>query len=150
MNKNSTNQLPDEVLLNLSDSEDDYENVLSAYRPIMIIRKGNAEVKNTKKKHLQKEYDNKMRLRNRGLDQRISCKPKSQLKIDKEREVVIPITRLGAGAVFGESDCLQIIGYEFLGDIFAGENGLECLVITEPDLVLAEYERQFLRNMLRN
>ena len=52
MNQKSTNQIPDEVLLNLSDSDDDYGYVRSAYRPIMIIRKGNAEVKNTKKKHL--------------------------------------------------------------------------------------------------
>ena len=51
MNKKE-NKLSDELLLNVSDSEDEFECVQSASRPIMIIRKGNAEVKNTKKKYL--------------------------------------------------------------------------------------------------
>ena len=49
--------------------------------------------------------------------------------IEREQEKEILITRLSTGTVFGESDCLSIIGYEFLGDIYAGKGGLECLVI---------------------
>ena len=48
---------------------------------------------------------------------------------EKEKESEIEITKLSAGAVFGESDCLQILGYEFLGDIYAGKEGLDCLVV---------------------
>ena len=90
-----------------------------------------------------------MRLRGKGHENSRS-KPKSQLTIEKEKETEISITKLTPGSVFGESDCLSIIGYEFLGDIFAGKAGLECLVIPQPDLVLQHFERQILKNLLQN
>ena len=77
-------------------------------------------------------------------------KPKSELQEAREKEKDIEITKLSTGAVFGESDCLQTVGYEFLGDIYAGKEGVDCLVIQQPDLVLAMYERELLRGSLKN
>ena len=109
-------------------------------RPIMIIRKGAAELRNTCKAQLQAEWDKTMKFRNIVKEQ-ARLKPKSQLLQEKENAEHIEITRLVPGTVFGESDCLQIVGFEFLGDIYAGKAGLECLVIPNPDRVLQEYEK---------
>ena len=52
--------------------------------------------------------------------------------------------------MFGESECLEVVGYDFLGDIYAGKEGLDCLVVQHPDLVLAMYERELLKGALKN
>ena len=52
--------------------------------------------------------------------------------------------RLATGSILGESDATESVGIDFLGDIYAEKNGLECLVIEKPDLCLDEYEKKIL------
>ena len=53
------------------------------------------------------------------------------------------ILELRQGEVIGLSDLVQVAGFEYFGDIRA-EDGLECLVVEEPDQVFELYERQLL------
>jgi hypothetical protein len=61
--------------------------------------------------------------------------------------VVHEIIELRHGEVFGHSDLLQVAGFEYFGSIRANE-GLECLVIDNPDHLFELYERQLLRSVL--
>ena len=70
--------------------------------------------------------------------------------IQNESSNEIEIVKLASGAVFGESDCLQTIGYDYLGDIYAGKDGMDCLVVQRPDLVISLFERELLRGTLKN
>ena len=53
--------------------------------------------------------------------------------------------RLATGCVIGESDTLQTVGIEYLGDIYAEQDGLICLTIERPDLCLDNFEVEILR-----
>ena len=48
------------------------------------------------------------------------------------------------GSIIGESDAVSAIGIDFFGDIYAGQEGLECLVIENADIELDEYEKKIL------
>jgi hypothetical protein len=48
-------------------------------------------------------------------------------------ETVDNVYELGVGEVIGDSDMLRYCGIDFFGDIYAGENGLECLVLIAPE-----------------
>ena len=52
------------------------------------------------------------------------------------------------GSIIGESDAVSAIGIDFFGDIYAGQEGLECLVIEQPDIELDEYEKKILQNAM--
>lgn len=56
--------------------------------------------------------------------------------------------RLATGSIMGESDTLQQIGVDFLGDIYAEKNGLICLIIDRPDLCLDAYEIKLLKEVI--
>ena len=111
-----------------ADTEDEdvirYANIKSALRPLMIISQGSAVIKNNERRFLLKEWENRNKHKH-GDDIRPNKSDKELM--NKQRS--IEITKLATGAVFGESDCLQSIGYEFLGDIYAGKEGMDCLVI---------------------
>jgi len=70
--------------------------------------------------------------------------------VEKENSKEIEITKLASGSVFGESDCLRMVGYDFLGDIYAGKDGMDCLVVQEPDLVISLFERDLLKGVLKH
>ena len=55
-----------------------------------------------------------------------------------------------SGDIFGESDLLNIIGVDFLGDIYAGNTGLTCLCIEKPDKIFQLFEVELLREILKN
>ena len=61
-----------------SETESAAEKETRPTRPIMIIRKGNAELRNTCKEQLQAECDKTMRFRSIAKEQ-ARIKPKSQL-----------------------------------------------------------------------
>ena len=52
------------------------------------------------------------------------------------------------GSIIGESDATSSIGIDFFGDIYAGQEGLECLVIENPDIQLDEYEKKILKSVM--
>lgn len=56
--------------------------------------------------------------------------------------------RLATGSIIGESDSLQKVGIEFLGDIYAEQDGLICLIIERPDLYLDAFEIKVLQERL--
>ncbi len=56
--------------------------------------------------------------------------------------------RMTSGSIMGESDTIQSIGIEFFGDIYAEKEGLQCLVIEKPDLVLDIFEQKLLKSVL--
>lgn len=56
--------------------------------------------------------------------------------------------RLATGSILGESDALEAIGIDFFGDIYAEKDGLQCLVIRKPDLVLDVFEKKILNGAL--
>ena len=56
--------------------------------------------------------------------------------------------RLATGSIMGESDTLQTVGVDFLGDIYAEKNGLSCLIIDRPDLCLDAFEVKLLREAI--
>ena len=58
--------------------------------------------------------------------------------------------RLTTGSIIGESDVLQRVGIEFLGDIYADKDGLTCLTIGRPDLALDVFEIKILQEALGN
>lgn len=59
-------------------------------------------------------------------------------------DVSFTAKRLATGSIIGESDMLQRVGIEFLGDIYAEQDGLVCLTIERPDLCLDKFEIQLL------
>ena len=50
------------------------------------------------------------------------------------------VFELGVGEVIGDTDLLRYPGIDFFGDIYAGEYGLECLVLPAPEQVIDEFE----------
>jgi len=58
------------------------------------------------------------------------------------------IHELRVGELFGDSDLLRYPGIDFLGDIYAGENGLECLVLVAPEMIVDHFEIPSLRVLL--
>ena len=61
------NTLEEEMLGELDSDTEDEDMERSALRPLMIISQGSAVVKNTEKQYLQKEWDQRQKLRNRDL-----------------------------------------------------------------------------------
>jgi len=43
---------------------------------------------------------------------------------------------LGRGDCFGDSDLLRYPGIDFMGEVVAGDNGVQCLVLDEPERVI--------------
>jgi hypothetical protein len=48
------------------------------------------------------------------------------------------------GDAFGYSDLLRVMGPEYLGEIRVKDQDVECMMIENPDTVLALYERKIL------
>jgi len=66
---------------------------------------------------------------------------------ENESQTSHVVHRLICGDIVGVSTLLKIRGYDYYGDIVA-EEGLQCWVIEEPDLVFELYERSILRTKL--
>lgn len=60
------------------------------------------------------------------------------------------VAELRQGEVIGESDLCRFPGVDFLGDIYAGDNGLECLVILAPEQVIELFERPAITAALKD
>ena len=65
----------------------------------------------------------------------------NQLPKEKQK-----LCELRNGDIFGESDLIRHAGIDFFGDIVAGPNGLECLVLMAPDQLIHMFERESIRN----
>ena len=63
-----------------------------------------------------------------------------------DNEVVIELT---TGHVIGDSDLLRYPGIDFFGDIYAGEKGLEVLVLMAPEQVIDEFEKPILLEVMK-
>lgn len=51
------------------------------------------------------------------------------------------VATLTRGDVIGESDFIRNPGFDYFGDIYAGEQGVKCLVIEDPEVLISMYER---------
>mmetsp|Transcript_25345 Transcript_25345/g.31729 ORF Transcript_25345/g.31729 Transcript_25345/m.31729 type:complete len:82 (+) Transcript_25345:719-964(+) len=63
-------------------------------------------------------------------------------------EVQFVAKRLATGSILGESDTLQRVGVDFLGDVYAEKHGLTCLIIERPDLTLDPFEIKILQEVI--
>ncbi|CDW89383.1 tpr domain containing protein [Stylonychia lemnae] len=83
------------------------------------------------------------------LLQQAASPEKQSISINQSLSMRIPST-MKESTLELNNDLISFQSYEYFGDIIAGKDGVECLVIDNPDDIISLYERQILNQFMKD